>query len=141
MECSSDAVEFSKGELTMAFKYGDAVALVQKSPAGSIRRVNAIVLSSATQPPNATRPNGLKDFKGALLAEGEYLDLAFPRDLGGQELKVSSLEAIFQKAYSVAPWKDGAWIGWQLGSATDVAPDPAPAQPGDSEKVRVIKGK
>jgi hypothetical protein len=114
----------------MPLKYGDSVILIQKSPDGTLRRVNAIVLESRTQPPNATRPQGLRNSQGALLAEGEYLDVHFPDPslvADGRVLKTRAPEVIFRPAYSVPPWKDGAWIGWQYGSTTPCPPSPLPS--------------
>ena len=97
----------------MPLKYGDSVILIQKS-GEELRRLNAIVLTSATQPKDAVRATGLKDHKGDLLPEGEYIDLVFPRPFeNGQAPKTREVSALFQYAYGVAPWKDGAFIGWQ----------------------------
>lgn len=101
----------------MSLKYGDAVILIQKSRDGDkdvLRRVNAIVLHSASQPENATRSTGLKSSSGALLSQGEYLDLTYPDPgLDGQSISSRSTDQIFRRAYTVAPWQKGAWIGWQ----------------------------
>lgn len=117
----------------MAFKYGDAVVLVQKSRVGDkdvIRRVNAIVVTSVTSTKDAPlRTPGRKE-----LAEGEYLDLFYPRAFPlGQEPKARTAEAVFQFAGVVPPWQDGAFIGWEAGSVTAVAPTPAPPQPAEDE--------
>lgn len=95
----------------MPHQYRDAVCLIQKSRDGTLSRVNAIVLASTVQPANVNRHHALKD-RGAVLPEGEYLDLAFPRDLAGHQLKSSNMDAVFQKAYHVPEWEEDAWIGW-----------------------------
>jgi hypothetical protein len=114
----------------MGLKYGDAVTLIQKSPDGkSLRRVNAIVLRSDTQRADKSRSSGfaLNDAQGKALPEGEYLDLAFPRDIPeGHSIKASDMGGIFQPSYVTPPWKEGAFKGWQTGSATAVVPDSAP---------------
>jgi hypothetical protein len=101
----------------MALKYGDAVVLVRKSRdvdgKDSISRVNAIVLASATQPPNANRRGALKNHKG-VLPHGEYLDLAFPTELPeGQLLTSRSADHIFRFAYAVPEWDGDGNIGWE----------------------------
>jgi hypothetical protein len=98
----------------MPLKYSDAAVLVKKSPDGKrITRVNAIVMASAIQPKDATaRAGGLKDRSGKMLPEGEYLDLAIPRDLA-PGVKAMSPEVIFQQAVCVPAWREGAWIGWE----------------------------
>ena len=109
----------------MASKFGDAVTLVQKSRDGTFSRVNAIVLASVIQ--DAARPH-LKAQDGKFLPAGEYLDLAVPRQFpDGHAPKARDMDSLFRPAYSVAPWVSGAWIGWQPGSATAVAPTPAPS--------------
>jgi hypothetical protein len=107
-------------------KFGDAVVLVQKSRDGEISRVNAIVLHSVVQPDGAEEfspkeaevQRALKAANGKPLPGGEYVDLAFP-NLGltpqGQPLTTRSVELIFKLAYTVAPWKEGAWLGWEAG--------------------------
>lgn len=117
-------------------KYGDSVVLIQKSGDGTITRLNAFVLRSATQPADATRANGLKNHKGDLLAEGEYLDLIFPRQYeNGQPPSSVHFTETVQPTACTPPWKDGAFIGWQKGSATEVAPDPTPAwKPGKKKE-------
>ena len=98
----------------MALKYGDAVVLVQRLPDGTLRRVNAIVMHSAVQPPNVHRSKALKDHRG-IIPEGEYLDIAFPRVLAyGQALKSRTMEALFQPDWAVPAWKEGANKGWEL---------------------------
>jgi hypothetical protein len=138
-------------------KFGDAVVLVQKSRDGEISRVNAIVLHSVVQPDGAEEfspkeaevQRALKAANGKPLPGGEYVDLAFP-NLGltpqGQPLTTRSVELIFKLAYTVAPWNEGAWLGWEPA----VAPAEEVADPTESEKkaaeatstkVRQIKGK
>lgn len=107
-------------------KYGDAVVLVQKSPGdGSVSRTNAIVLASTVQ--SEERTHAMKDHRGATVADGEYLALAYP-NLGlvpeGQVLNTRTPEVIFKLTYDTPRWKDGAWIGWE----------PAPSE----EDVRVL---
>ncbi len=98
----------------MSLKYGDAVVLVQKRPDGTVHRVNAIVLHSVVQPPNVHRSKALRDHKGPL-PEGEYLDLAFPREVvEGQQFKPQSIYSAFSGAVCVPQHKDGATIGWEL---------------------------
>lgn len=117
----------------MGLKYGDSVTLIKKSREGDkdvLRRVNAIVLHSASQPPNVSRSNALKGPGSVLIPEGEYLDLAYPRDLPeGQIVKSRDMSTIFQPTYATPPWQEGASIGWQAGSATAVPPVEAPPQP------------
>lgn len=96
----------------MPLKYRDVVSLVQKSRDGTLTRVNAIVLASTVQPANVNRHQALKH-RGAVLPAGEYLDLAFPRDLAVHQLKASDMGAVFQKAYVVPRWTEGAQIGWE----------------------------
>ena len=96
----------------MAHQYRDAVVLIQKSRDGTLTRVNAIVLASTVQPANVNRHHALKS-SGAVLPAGEYLDLAYPRDLAGHQLKSSDMDAVFQKAYHVPRWSEGSWIGWE----------------------------
>jgi hypothetical protein len=98
----------------MAYKFGDVVVLNKKSPDGSLRRVNAIVIASAVQSADAKLLTGLRDHRGALLPAGEYLDLAFPREYPeGHLIKTRDMESLFQPAYHVAPWKEGAHVGWE----------------------------
>ena len=98
----------------MSLKYGDAVVLVQKRPDGTVHRVKAIVLHSVVQPPNVHRSKALRDHKGPL-PEGEYLDLAFPREVvEGQQFKPQSIYSAFSGAVCVPQYKDGATIGWEL---------------------------
>jgi hypothetical protein len=98
----------------MSLKYGDAVVLVQKWPDGTVHRVKAIVLHSVVQPPNVHRSKALRDHKGPL-PEGEYLDLAFPREVvEGQQFKPQSIYSAFSGAVCVPQYKDGATIGWEL---------------------------
>src|SRR5208283_3477684 len=107
-------LDFTKGGLTMSLKYGDAVVLVQKRPDGTVHRVNAIVLHSVVQPPNVHRSKALRDHKSPL-PEGEYLDLAFPREVvEGQQFKPQSIYSAFSGAVCVPQYKDGATIGWEL---------------------------
>ena len=114
----------------MAFHYGDAVVLVQKSPAGIIRRVNALVVASST----STNDAPLRTPARLALPAGEYLDVFFPRAFPeGQEPKARTADIVFQFAGVVPPWKDGAFIGWEAGSATAVAPTPPPPQPADDD--------
>ena len=121
----------------MPYKFGDAVVLVQKSLDNGvevIRRVNAFVITSTIQPKDATRANGLRDNKGGVLPEGEYLDLAAPRPFAeGFIPKSREMDTLFCPWYSVGPWTDGSWKGWQPGSATAVVPEPAPAQPSEAD--------
>lgn len=115
----------------MALKYSDNVVLVIKSPKG-FTRVNAIVIASATQPPDATRATGLRDHTGAVLPAGEYLDLAYPDPaIAAQSPKSRSTESIFRRAWACPPWKEGASIGWQPGAVTPVAPDSGPQPSAD----------
>jgi hypothetical protein len=108
-------------------KYSDSVTLVQRQSDGSITRTNALVLASAIQPKNASIHTGLKNQHG-LLPEGEYLDLAFLTPMpDGQVLKTTSAENYTRPAHLVAPWKDGAVIGWE--------PKVAPPSP-DAAKLR-----
>jgi hypothetical protein len=94
----------------MAFHYGDAVVLVQKSPAGIIRRVNALVVASST----STNDAPLRTPARLALPAGEYLDVFFPRTFPeGQEPKARTADIVFQFAGVVPPWKDGAFIGWE----------------------------
>jgi hypothetical protein len=98
----------------MSLKYGDAVVLVQKWPDDTVHRVKAIVLHSVVQPPNVHRSKALRDHKGPL-PEGEYLDLAFPREVvEGQQFKPQSIYSAFSGAVCVPQYKDGATIGWEL---------------------------
>lgn len=105
----------------MALKYGDAVTLVKKSPDGkTFSRVNATVIRSAIQPAKVKRSQALKDVTGAL-AEGEYLDLLFPREQPvGLIVKSLAPEEIFQKALVVAPFTEGSTIGWEPINAVEV---------------------
>lgn len=112
----------------MPYKYRDAVVLIKKSPDGTIRRVNAIVLRSVEQIPNAPRSTALRAQNGVNLPPGEYLDLAFPRDLGGQEGTLGSVESVFSKAHNVPAWKEESWIGWQA------VPKPSP----DADKLKTF---
>lgn len=103
----------------MPLKFGDAVVLVQKSPDGIVRRVNAMVLTSAVQPSNPNPSQALKDHKG-VLDPGEYLGLIFPRAFPeGQVPKTSDLDVLFQRTVGTGPWKDGAWIGWESSPRQD----------------------
>lgn len=103
----------------MPLKFGDAVVLVQKSPDGVVRRVNAMVLTSAVQPSNPNPSQALKDHKG-VLDPGEYLGLIFPRAFPeGQVPKTSDLDVLFQRTVGTGPWKDGAWIGWEPADKDD----------------------
>ena len=121
----------------MSHEYGDSVVLIKKSPDGSIRRVNAIVLSSVSQvamTPSTPRSHALRDSKGTVLPEGEYLDVMYPREFDGQPPKSLALDLIVQKAHSVPPWVEGAWIGWQGDSTgpappSDLSPDQQDALP------------
>lgn len=97
----------------MSLAFGDAVVLIQKSPDGSIRRVNATVLASVVQPSNINPRHALKDHRG-VLPEGEYLELLYPRSFpNGQPPRTRDLDSLFQRAVSVPIWRDGAWIGWE----------------------------
>jgi len=101
----------------MALKYKDAVVLVRKSRDAdgidAVSRVNAIVLASATQPPNAHTRGALKNHKG-VLPHGEYLDLTFPTELPeGQVLTSRSADHIFRFAYAVPEWDGYGNIGWE----------------------------
>ena len=106
----------------MPQKYGDAVVLIQKQRDGSLTRVNAHVLRSFVQPDGAETFNpkqveltrALKDSNGKAFPGGEYLDLAFPTPGLPEPITSRSLENIYRHAASVPPYKDGAWIGWDV---------------------------
>ncbi len=83
----------------MAHKYGDAVILVFKSPGGSIRRVNAIVLAAI-------------EHQGS-----ERLDVAYPRQYAqGVTPRTRNLDELFQFSNAVKPVSETTVIGWDLGS-------------------------
>ena len=109
----------------MSLVYGDNVVLVKKSPDGTIRRVNAIVLASSMHVPRTVDHKAIPD-----AALEEHLDLMFPRIMpDGHAPKSRAAEDIFQPAYDQRPWQDGLWSGWQPGCVTPVAPAPAPPAP------------
>lgn len=95
----------------MAKIYGDSVVLVRRTQDGTITRTNAIVLASTARVPTTLDRKPIKDAKLV-----EHLDVAFPElslAPNGQVLKTRSLEEIFRPAYGVAPWEEGAWIGFE----------------------------
>lgn len=100
----------------MPHAFGDVVVLILKSRDGDkdvLRRVNATVLASVTQPANPTPSTALKTNAG-VLPEGEYLDVIYPRQFApGQAPKAADLDSLFQRSHVVHPWKDGAVIGWE----------------------------
>lgn len=114
-------------------KYGDVVVLVQKDAAsGELRRTSAIVLSSMVSlPVNPNDRTPTKEVKEERIAAGEeveHLDLAYPvaMVLPGSEPKTRNMEEIFRPAYHVAPYVDGAWIGYEV-------PASFPAEQGASD--------
>jgi hypothetical protein len=117
----------------MALKYGDAVVFVKKSPDGSLRRVNAIVLNSTSHAPRSLDGKLIKD-----AADEEHLDLAVPKFYpDGHPVKTRVLDSVFENAADQRPWKDGLWCGWEANwnsslraeiAAYDQGPSEAPAQ-------------
>lgn len=158
-------------------KYGDCVVLVQKSrdpqtKEVSVQRTNAFVMRSVVQPEGAEKfspakvqsTQALKGPNTQPLPGGEYLDLMYPRPLpnGQTSTTVQMPELIFGRAHAVAPWKEGAFIGWELPryedgkvtsglptagdldavAADDAAPAPIePAAPTNSKKNKGVWGK
>lgn len=106
----------------MPHAFGDVVVLILKSRDGDkdvLRRVNATVLASVVQPANPQPSTALKTHAG-VLPEGEYLDVIYPRQFAqGSAPKASDLDSLFQRAHVVAPWKDGAVIGWEAADKAD----------------------
>ena len=99
----------------MALKYGDAVVFVKKSPDGSLRRVNAIVLNSTSHAPRSLDGKLIKD-----AADEEHLDLAVPKFYpDGHPVKTRVLDSVFENAADQRPWKDGLWCGWEANAAAD----------------------
>lgn len=127
----------------MSHKYGDAVVLVLKSvnpstQEASINRVNAIVLGSFVQPDGAEKfspkeveaKRALKGPDGKAFPGGEYLDLVYPNPglvPPGSTVSTRDPSIIFQHTYHTAPFKEGAFIGWEA--------VPAPPSP-DAKKLR-----
>lgn len=95
-------------------KYGDAVTFVQKSSDGTVRRLNAIVLATAAHVALTADRKPVPDADAS-----EHLDIAFPVPTlvpEGQVLKTRNVEEVFRLAYDVAPYVEGAWVGYELAS-------------------------
>lgn len=93
-------------------KYGDRVILVQKSTDGSLRRLNAIVLASTVHIPLTHDRKPLKDAEACA-----HVDIAFAVPTlvpDGGVLKTRDTGEIFRPAYDVAPYTEGAWIGYEV---------------------------
>lgn len=98
-------------------KYGDRVTLVQKSTDGSLRRLNAIVLATARHIPLTHDRKPVQD-----AGPSDHVDLAFPVPTlvpDGAVLKSRDTGEIFRIAYDVAPYADGAWIGYETVADAD----------------------
>lgn len=118
----------------MSLKYGDVVTLIKKSPDGKeLSRHNATVLGSFSQPDGAEKMSPKEQelkrvlkLNGKAPEGGEYLDLVYPRpDLvpAGSVVTTRDVSLVFQHAYAVPQWKEGAFIGWEpqgLPSAADL---------------------
>jgi hypothetical protein len=126
-------------------KYGDCVVLVQKSrdpqtKEVSVQRTNAFVMRSVVQPEGAEKfspakvqsTQALKGPNTQPLPGGEYLDLMYPRPLpnGQTSTTVQMPELIFGRAHAVAPWKEGAFIGWEIPKVAE------PAAVGEQAKLK-----
>lgn len=95
-------------------KYGDAVTFVQKSSDGTVRRLNAIVLATAAHVALTADRKPVPDADAS-----EHLDIAFPVPTlvpEGQVLKTRNVEEVFRLAYDVAPYVEGAWVGYEFAS-------------------------
>jgi hypothetical protein len=95
-------------------KYGDAVTFVQKSSDGTVRRLNAIVLATAAHVALTADRKPVPDADAS-----EHLDIAFPVPTlvpEGQVLKTRNVEEVFRLAYDVAPYVEGAWVGYESAS-------------------------
>jgi hypothetical protein len=108
----------------MSHKYGDSVVFIQKTVDAegqeTVRRLNAIVLGSFTQPQGAEKlgrhKQVLRNHTGKPLPAGEYLDLAYPNPgivLADGNARTRAPELIFRLAFHQALWTTGAFTGWE----------------------------
>lgn len=98
-------------------KYGDAVVLVQKNPDGTVRRGNAIVLASSLHVPTTADRKPVKDADAS-----DHLDLAFPVPTlvpDGAAPKTRNVDELFRLAYDVAPYVEGAQVGYEVAEVED----------------------
>lgn len=103
-------------------KYGDAVVLVTKSADGTLRRANAIVLASNLHVPTTADRKPILGADNKPVAAVEHLDLAFPVTSlapDGGAPKTRNMDEIFRPAHDVAPYREGAWSGYEVAEEED----------------------
>lgn len=120
----------------MGLEYGNVVVLVRKTRDGALSRVNAFVLGTAVHTPLRADRSPVLGEDGNPVAPAEHPDLIYCEPTAvppGQSLKTRVLENFLRHAYDVAPWTDGAWIGWEPLATVEV---PVEVEPADYQQLK-----